>query len=437
MAEVIVVGAGLAGLACARTLHRAGVAVQVLEAADDVGGRVRTDVVDGFRLDRGFQVLLTAYPEARAAFDYAALDLRRFRPGSIVRRDGRFHRLGDPWRDPASALGTVFADVGSLADKLRIAKLRAELSSVPLEAVLARPETSTLDALRRRGFSDVMIDAFFRPLLGGVMLDRGLGASSRMFEFVFQMMGAGDVAVPALGMGALPRQLAAALPAGALRLETAVAGVERGRVGLRGGETLAAPAIVVATEGHAAHGLLGTAVKDPGERSVFALHFAARRPPVDEPMLVLDGDGQGPVNNVAPISLVAPTYAPPGQHLVTASVLSDAAAAFGLDAGTEPAFVAGATHLGPAARLIDAAREQMREWFGSPVRDWRLLRLDRIPAAQPRQAPGALEPALRPVALGDGLFVCGDHRETASIQGALHSGRRAAEAVLGHLGRTS
>lgn len=437
MAEAIVVGAGLAGLACARVLHRAGVDVRVLEAADGVGGRVRTDVVEGFRLDRGFQVLLTAYPEARAVFDYAGLDLRAFRPGAIVRRGGRFHRLGDPWREPSSALGTLLAGVGSLVDKLRIAGLRAELADLPLDAVLARPERSTLAELQRRGFSAAMIDAFFRPLLGGILLDRSLSASSRMFEFVFQMMGAGDVAVPARGMGELPRQLAAALPAGVLRLETAVAGVERGKVGLRGGETLAAPAIVVATEGHSAHRLLGTSVPDPGARAVFALHFAAPRPPVDEPMLVLGGDGDGPINNLAPTSLVAPEYAPSGQHLVTASVLAESAQAFGLEAAAGPAFVAENPSSEPAVRLVAAARDQMRAWFGSPVREWRLLRIDRVSAAQPRQDPGALQPAERPVALGEGLFVCGDHRETASIQGALHSGRRAADAVLRHLGRTA
>ena len=190
--DVLIIGAGLSGLSCARHLHEGGVPFQLLEAADGVGGRVRTDEVEGFRLDRGFQVLLTAYPETQAALDYEALDLKPFYEGALVRTGGRFHRVADPLRRPLGAPATLLAPVGSIADKLRVAWLRWSVRRGSISDLLRRPETTTLDALRRRwGFSDRIVDAFFRPFLGGILLDRDLEASSRMFEFVFRMFSEG------------------------------------------------------------------------------------------------------------------------------------------------------------------------------------------------------------------------------------------------------
>jgi len=411
---VVVVGAGLAGLCCARGLHRAGVPVAVIEAQDAVGGRVRTDLREGFRLDRGFQVLLTAYPEALAVLDYAALDLRPFLPGALVRRGSRFHRVSDPWRRPQDALTTLRAGVGTLGDKLRLARLRGNVRRGTLAELMARPQSSTLERLRRAGFSEAMIDGFFRPFFGGILLDRSLAASSRMFDFVFRMMASGGVALPARGMGAIPEQLAGPLPHGSLRLGTAVDGVTPGGVRLVTGETLAARAVVLAVEGPEAARLLGRPAPPP-PRSVVCVYFDAPEPPVGEPVLVLDGDGRGPVNNLCCPSLVAPDYAPAGHALVSATVLDGQA----LDDPT----------------LEAAIREQLGDWFGAGVAGWRRLAVQRIPHAQPRQEPADLEPAERPVRVERGLYVCGDHRETASIQGAMASGRRAAEALIADLGR--
>ncbi len=408
--DVIVVGAGLAGLACALRLHEAGAAVRVLEASVGVGGRVRTDVVDGFRLDRGFQVLLTAYPETRRILDYAALDLRAFLPGALIRRAGRFHELSDPWRRPDRALRSLTAGVGTLLDRVRMARFRGRVRRGSLEDLFRRPETSAMERLQAEGFSAGMIEAFFRPFFGGILLDRSLSASSRMLEFVFRMMAEGDVAVPAGGMGAIPEQMAGRLPEGTVRLGSRVAGVSPREVRLESGETMAADAVVVATEGPEAARLLG--LPAPGSRPVTCLYFAAERAPVEEPILVLDGDGAGPVNNLCFPSQLAPSYAPPGATLVSASVVGGAASDAGDDA------------------LEAAVRAQMEAWFGPEVRDWRHLRTDHVRHAQPEQRPGALEPVERPVRLESGLFVCGDHRDTASLHGAMRSGRRAAEAVL-------
>ena len=408
---VYVVGAGLAGLRCARRLHTHGVAATVLEAADGVGGRVRTDRVEDFLLDRGFQVLLTAYPEAADALDYGRLELHPFYPGAVVRTGGRFVTVADPFRRRWDGLRTVLAPVGGLGDKLKVASLRRQVVAGSLEELFARPETTTREALAAHGLSDTIVDRFFRPLFGGILLDRELGTSSRMFEFVYRMFALGDTALPTRGMGAIPEQLAGGLPPGCVRLGQRVTAVGDGEVTLADGGKLPARAVVVATDGPTASELLGGEPPAPGSVAATCLYFAADRAPVDEPVIVLDGDGEGPVNNLCVPSAVAPTYAPPGAALISAAVVERP----GLPRGQD---------------LEAAVLGQLADWFGSGVVAWRHLKTYVIPHAQPAQPPGALDPPERPVRLRPGLYVCGDHRDNASINGALASGRRAAEAVL-------
>jgi phytoene dehydrogenase-like protein len=408
---VYVVGAGLAGLRCARRLHEKGVAATVLEAADGVGGRVRTDRVDDFLLDRGFQALLTAYPEAREALDYRELELHPFYPGALVRTAGRFVTVADPFRRRWDGLRTALAPVGTLGDKLKVASLRRRVTAGSLEELFARPETTTREALAADGFSDTIVDRFFRPLFGGVLLDRELGTSSRMFEFVYRMFAVGDVALPTRGMSAIPEQLAGGLPPDCVRLGQRVTTVGDGGLTLAGGEKLKARAVVVATDGPTASGLLGGEPAAPASMAATCLYFAADRGPVDEPVIVLDGDGEGPVNNLCVPSAVAPTYAPPGAALVSAAVLDRP----GLPKGAD---------------LEAAVLGQLADWFGSAVVGWRHLATYHIPHAQPAQPPGTLDPPQRPVRLRPGIYVCGDHRDNASINGALASGRRTADTVV-------
>ncbi|MFN8093357.1 MAG: NAD(P)/FAD-dependent oxidoreductase [Vicinamibacteria bacterium] len=408
-ADVVVIGAGLAGLSCARRLHEGGASVVVLEAADEVGGRVRTDTVDGFRLDRGFQVLLTAYPEARHRLDYGALSLRAFAPGALVRRGGRFRELSDPWRRPSRALATLLSGIGSVGDKLRMAAMRRDTRRGSVEELMRRPQSTALESLRARGFGDGMIDGFFRPFFGGILLDRSLSASSRVLEFVFRMMAEGDVTVPALGMGAIPQQIESRLPPGTVRLGARVASIDAGRVTLASGEAIEAGRVVIATEGPEAARLAGT-LAAPRSRGVTCVYFAADRPPIEGPVLVLNGEDEGLVNNLCFLSEVAPSYAPRGATLVSATVLD---------------------RRGAGATTEEGVREQMASWFGPEALRWRHLRTYHVTHAQPHQGPADLEPAERPVRLGERLFVCGDHRDTASIHGAMLSGRRAAEELLG------
>ncbi len=411
--DVLIVGAGLAGLCCARELQAKGLSFQIVEASDGIGGRVRTDEVDGFLLDRGFQGLLTAYPEAQRVLDYSRLGLKAFTAGAFSWYAGRMNLLADPWRTPGIWWEVLQSDFGTLGDKLRIARLRGRLARTSIEEIFRRPEQSTKDALQAAGFSKEMIHRFFRPFLGGILLDGELKSSSRMFEFVFKMLSEGDTALPAGGMGAIPAQLAEKFSLDAIRLNAHVDALHENELTLAGGETLRAKAIVVAAEGPAAANLIGEV--EPASRSVTCFYYAAEEAPVAQPMLLLNGDGAGPVNNFVVLSQVAPTYAPAGKHLISVTVL-------GTQQLTE-------------AQLGGFIIAQMKNWFGNVARSWQFLRGYKITHAQPQQYPGALEPAERPVRIRPGVYVCGDHRDNASIHGAMVSGRRAAEAVISDFSR--
>ena len=414
---VLIVGAGMAGLCCAADLTAAGVPVRIIEASDAVGGRVRTDVVDGFLVDRGFQVLLTAYPELRRRCDLDALDLRPFAPGAMVWFGESGHVVSDPLRDPRQIWSTLTAPIGSPLDKARIALLRHRVRRRHPVELLQGPEMTTAAALREAGFSDRIIQRFFRPLVGGIQLDPDLTASRRMFDVIFRMLADGDAVVPAAGMGALPAQLARSLPAGSLELSIPVTAVTPGKVTVPGpggrSLNLRARAVVVATDGPVAADLLS--LPAVGSRAVGSVWFAASSLPeglAKNRYIILDGSAQGPALNVAVMSAVAPTYAPVGQHLI-------AAAAPG---------IVGAT-------LEEDVRSQLRRWWGPEVDRWQVLASHRIAHGQPR-----LGPPLHPVQnqmVDEGLFVCGDHRDTPSIQGAMYSGRRAAVQVLSWLQGTS
>ncbi len=407
MTDVVIIGGGLAGLTCARRLQAGGRSCVVLEAGDAVGGRVRTDVVDGFQLDRGFQVLLTAYPSAERWLDYEALSLGRFSPGARVWVEGALHSVSDPTREPGELLATMRAPVGSLADKMKIATLRSAVRQGSLDELLARPETTALQALRNHGFSEAMIERFFRPWFGGIFLDAGLTASSRMLEFVLRMFSAGDAALPAHGMQAIPEQLAAGLPAGTVRLGARVTAITEGHVVLADGERVAAEEVVVTTDGLTAAQLLPE-VTPPAWNHVTCLYFAAPSSPLGAPTLAINGSGAGLVNNVAVLSDVAPRYAPAGQALVSVSVLGNAHADDRTQAGQVQA--------------------ELGEWFGAATREWRWLRTYRIPHALPVRMPLERRP---PTPVRPGVWLAGDFVDSASIEGAMDSGERVAEALLG------
>ena len=407
--DVVVIGAGLSGLAAARQIQQSGFSVVVLEASDAVGGRVRTDNVDGFLLDRGFQVLLTAYPELATQVDMNALDLQAFDPGALVWMQsknsvpGKGHVVSDPFRKPSTLFATTFAPIGSLFDKMRIVLLRLRVLRGLAPNLLRNKDMSTLDALRSAGFSQRMIETFFKPLFGGVQLDPQLATSRRMFDIIFRSLSEGQSVLPARGMQALPEQLASQLTHNTVHLNSPVQSLDGTTVTSRNGERIAARAVVVATDGPSASTLLGLPAVQ--SRTAGCVYFSADTPPNDKKYVILDGSGKGPVLNVALISNVAPSYAPPGKHLIAAAL---------------PGVITG--------DLEQLARQQLREWWGPQVDSWKHLRTYAITHGGPVQS-APFSPKQR-VSLGDGRFVCGDHRDTGSIQGALYSGRRCGEAVV-------
>ena len=423
-ADVVVVGAGLAGLACARTLERAGLSVVVLESAPEVGGRVRTELVDGFRCDVGFQLVNPAYPAVRRLVDVEALRLCTFEPGVAVRRDdGRngLAVLADPRRAPRllprtlrSAWRAGYLDPGEL---LALARWVAPALGSPRRLV-SGPDTSLAASLDAAGSTGPLRREVLEPFLAGVLAD-DTGASSAAFvRLLVRCFLLGTPGVPANGMGELPRQLAAGLHrpvrCGTPVEEVHPAGGGAGAPSVRTASgTLTSRAVVVATDGLDARALLGSRLDERGgERSgrggesmngLRTWWFSAPQPPSPQQMLVVDGR-RGPVVNTAVLSTVAPAYAPPGRSLVQATTLL------------------------PSEADERVVRRELDRLWGTSTSGWDLVVRHDVPRSLPRQLP-PLRPR-RPVALDGGIFVAGDHRDTASQQGALVSGRRAARAVL-------
>ena len=427
MDDVAIVGAGLAGLCCAVRLEGAGLSVKLLEAEDAPGGRIRTDQVDGFRLDRGFQILLTGYPELVQHFDLKALRLHSFAKGALVRHGGRFHHFSDPFRSSlGSALSIAIDPIVGLKDKLRVARLRGVVKKGEPADLFKKPEMSTRRFLEEYGFSSKIVDRFFTPFFAGVFLERELATSSRYFQFLFRMFAYGDAAVPENGMEMLPRQLAVRLRSRTLETNARVSSIRRNGnefvVDAGKKTSYAARQIVLAVDDEQVRSLLNNhngRNRPAGDlvqwnRST-TFYYAADRTPIDGPLLVLNGDGPaaGAVNHVMVLSQVSERYAPPGAHLIAANV------------------VGRAPQSGPQIEQLEReARAQLERWFGADVARWSLMGGYPIVHALPLCTHAEWQqsnPRLR-----ERVYVCGDYRETPSIQGALASGRRAAEAVLRH-----
>lgn len=406
---MLVVGAGLAGLACGTRLAAAGVDVEVLEAASSVGGRVSTDRVDGFTIDRGFQVFNTAYPEARRVLDLAALVLRPFDRAAEIVHDGRVFRLAEPWRGPRAAVAPVTAPLGGPSRRLALAAYGAAATVLPAHRIKSRDDVSALRDLEEHGVVGPALELLVRPFFAGVLLEDELTTSSRFVRLMTRMFARGQAAVPAGGMQQIPEQLAARLPAGALRLDAPVAAVEPGAVETMRGRQRAR-AVVVATDGDAAAALLPGRVEAPTWHGVRTYYHAATEAPSDRATLRLGGPGS-PILNSVVLSAAAPTYAPAGTALVATSML------------------AGPGRTPPSEAALGEWLDQL--WRCSTA-GWETVAVREVPHALPGMP--APHPLRRPVRVDDGLYVCGDHRDTSSIQGALVSGRRTADAVLADLG---
>ncbi|XP_007043031.2 PREDICTED: phytoene dehydrogenase, chloroplastic/chromoplastic [Theobroma cacao] len=420
-APVIVIGAGLAGLAAATRLNSENIPFLLLEASDGVGGRVRTDVVDGFLLDRGFQIFITAYPEAQKLLNYNELNLQKFYSGARIYYDGQFHTVADPLRHFSDSLLSLANPIGSVIDKLLIALTRARVLSKSYEEILTATEVSTIELLKNIGFSDSMTERFFRPFFGGIFFDRELETTSRLFDFVFKCLALGDNTLPAKGIGEIPNQLAAKLPPDSVLLTAKVVSVDlegsnSPSVRLESGEILKSElGVIMAVEEPALDKILAGR-KQPAKRkparSTVCLYFSADQDqiPVGDPVLFLNGSGEGIINNMFFATNVAPSYSPPNKALVSVSLI-------GLfeDVCDDD--------------LTAEVTGELSGWFGaSMVGSWRHLRTYRIGFAQPNQSPPT--DLMKGPSIAPGLYLCGDYITSATFDGALVSGRRAVEALL-------
>jgi phytoene dehydrogenase-like protein len=404
-ADVVIVGGGAAGLAAARQLTAAGTEVVLLEAAARLGGRIVTDNIDGFRLDRGFQVVNTGYPALSDFVDVDQLDLRFFDHAVLVADDQGLHRLADPRHHPweLPALRQLPVPIGGLA---KLALLSVRLGYWDARKLRAEPETTAAGYLSDR-LDEQTVRTLVEPFLTGVFGYSPLLTSSRVMAMIWRSFVRGRIGVPAAGMASLIEVLARPLPSGCVQLDTTVLAVHDQGVDTSAGP-VRARAVIVATDPAAAAGLLhGLPV--PSQRVLVTTYHATDEPPVDRPALLIDGTGRTGIANSIAVTLAAPGYAPPGRHLIATTAPAEA----DLD---EP-----------------AVRRHLAALYRQPTGDWEHIQTVRaepgLITAPPPQ--GSLRKAAR---LSDTLFVAGDHRDTPSLQGALVSGRRAARAVLSELG---
>lgn len=407
--DVIIVGAGLSGLSAAVHLHRQGRKVLILEASDRAGGRVKTDSVDGFILDRGFQVLLTAYPEAKKLLNYKDLQLCKMLPGATVLYDGGTFEIADPFRRPKALFSTLFAPVGTILDKINTLWLKNKLQKMSIDTIFTQPEQTTLQQLSDYGFSQKMIQRFYKPFLSGIYLENQLTTSNRMFDFVMKMFSDGDVAIPALGMEEIPKQLVSQLPESSIQYYKKVSKIVHNTLILEDGTTFEANQIVIATNANELTKQFLPNQKTTAQQAT-NVYFEARIAPTKKAIVVLNASSTKKwVNNLTVLSNVSKMYAPPEKVLISISY----------------------NELAPIEdfELAENMKKELEQWYGKQVHDWKMIKTYRIDYALPIQDSVKNELSISEIKISDTLFICGDYLLNGSVNAAFKTGRLVAEAM--------
>ena len=403
---VIIIGAGIAGLTCAKYLKDRGIQSLILEASDGIGGRVRTDKQDGFLLDRGFQILLTAYPEAQRLLDYQQLDLQAFNSGALIRDNQKngFSIVGNPFKEPTKIWSSLTSNVGTFTDKIRVLRLILDTNNVQ-EEIFEKKGISTLEYLRNYGFSDNMIQQFFRPFFGGVFLENQLSTSSNFFKYIFGKFYEGDAVVPAKGIEQIAKQIEKKLYIGTVKLNTKVVKIEGNRVYLENGDRLYGEKIVLATDGFHADKLLGKNTQRKFN-STTCTYFSADCSPLKEKMLVLNPNRTSMIHNMCVPSDIAPYYAPLGKSLISVSTQGFA--------------------LHDESELAKNIKRELATWYGKEVENWQHLKTYHIPQALPNFDSSLVDKNLK---ISDILYQCGDTTAYPSLNAAMATGRKVAEMI--------
>jgi protoporphyrinogen oxidase len=401
---VIIIGAGVAGLTCAKYLHEKNIPFTILESTGAIGGRVQTDRIGGFLLDRGFQILLTAYPEAQSLLDYDGLNLKKFQSGAMIRMaDESVSTMANPFKEPSAMFSTLFSKVGTLADKMRILRLVFETEGLKDDEIFQKKGISTLEYLENFGFSEQMIHNFFKPFFGGVFLENQLVTSSNFFEFVFKQFYKGDASIPALGIQEIPKQIAAGLPQDNIRFKTKVIKIQDKMVWLESGEKLSAEKIVLATDAYQADKLLDKTPNRPFNTTT-CTYFSGENSPLKRKMLMLNTNRNSVVHNLCIPSDIAPDYAPKGKSLISVST-------HGLDLFDEQ-------------DLAKKIKIELGKWFGKEVENWQYLKSYHIPQALPTYGQTCV---IAPIKISENLYQCGDQTAYPSLNATMLTGRLVAE----------
>jgi len=405
--DAIIVGAGVAGLVAAKELESYKLKTLVLDAAPQVGGRLQSDQVDGFILDRGFQVLLSAYPMVKKHLDLKALETRAFAPGAFLFAGNKTIKVQDVNRNPGSLFSMIFSGVGSISDKLKMARLRKEVMAESAEALFDRKDQTTYDFLRGYGFSNKIISRFFKPFFGGIFLEFDLNTSSRQFLFIFKMFAEGDAVLPAKGMSAVGQQLKSQLKSTEFRLNTAVKSLSTGKVLLDEGEEIEAQQIIVATDPQR---ILPQLEDSLDWNRTMQVYFEAPSSLFSKKLISLSFAKNSLINNIACLSAVQSTYAPAGKHLYSVSLKRDP----GLSEN----------------KLQEAIMQEIKSLLGSEANAWKLIRSYKVQNALPQVDQVVYERPFEESRVMDGVYLAGDFLLNPSLNAAMLSGELAAKALI-------
>ncbi len=404
--STVIIGGGIAGLTCAKYLNDKGMSFVIVESSDALGGRVRTDMVEGFRLDRGFQTLLTYYTEARKILNYSHLDLKYFESGALIKADKGFAKLENPFKGKGSFLSMAFSPIGSWNDRVKIKRFAKYVSDMPDEELFGMDDTETIKFLKKYGWSKEIIHQFFRPFFGSIFLDNELRTSSNLFHFVFKQFFKGEMALPAEGMQAIPEQISDLISKERILLNTRVKGIENNQVFLENGEILTTDRIVIATDPHTSSNLLGEDKTYDYQISTSTYFSAEYSPLRGQKFLTLNSDRRGVVHNLCVPTDIAPTYGSAGKTLISVS-------SHGLDKIDE-------------RNHISRIKRELYDWFGAQVNVWKHLRTYQIPEAAVKFPAGTKKQELK---LNENLYRCGDYLAYPSLNAAMQTGREVAEMI--------